>query len=101
YVANRGYVVTYGGMSRQPVTVSTAALIFKSVHVVGFWRSLWAKENSGSPEDNKMYAELEKFALEHKLRAPIHLMCPLREYQSAVKTSMKGYTSCKQILVNE
>jgi hypothetical protein len=34
-------MVTYGGMSRQPVTVSTTAFIFKDVTLRGFWMSRW------------------------------------------------------------
>ncbi|XP_022670509.1 enoyl-[acyl-carrier-protein] reductase, mitochondrial-like [Varroa destructor] len=101
YVANEGYVVTYGGMSKQPVTVSTSALIFKGIHLVGFWRTKWAKKNSGSTEDNKMYSDLENFALEGKLRSPMHTKHPLKQYKTAVKMSMEGYTSSKQILINE
>ncbi|KXZ41920.1 hypothetical protein GPECTOR_243g590 [Gonium pectorale] len=40
-----GTLVTYGGMSMQPVTASTAAMIFKDISFRGFWLSgRWAKE---------------------------------------------------------
>lgn len=34
-----GCVVTYGGMSMQPVSVPTALLIFKDISFKGFWLS--------------------------------------------------------------
>eukprot|EP00741_Cyanophora_paradoxa_P023686 tig00021612_g22880.t1 len=37
-----GVMVTYGGMSRKPVTIPTSALIFKDITVRGFWLSRWA-----------------------------------------------------------
>jgi trans-2-enoyl-CoA reductase len=38
-------MVTYGGMSRQPVTLNTADFIFKNFKAVGFWLTHWRKEN--------------------------------------------------------
>ncbi|KAK8099303.1 uncharacterized protein PG998_012544 [Apiospora kogelbergensis] len=37
-----GTMVTYGGMSRQPVALPTGLLIFKDIRFVGFWLSRWA-----------------------------------------------------------
>lgn len=33
--------VTYGGMSREPVTVSTSDLLFRNVQLSGYWHSQW------------------------------------------------------------
>lgn len=40
-----GTHVTYGGMSMRPVSVSTSQLIFKDVHVRGYWQSRWMIQN--------------------------------------------------------
>ncbi|CAI4211012.1 unnamed protein product [Parascedosporium putredinis] len=40
-----GAMVTYGGMSKQPVLLPTAALIFKDVRFLGFWLSKWNKKD--------------------------------------------------------
>lgn len=37
-----GTMVTYGAMSKQPVTLPTGLLIFKDVRFRGFWLSRWA-----------------------------------------------------------
>ncbi|XP_003738443.1 enoyl-[acyl-carrier-protein] reductase, mitochondrial [Galendromus occidentalis] len=100
YVADEGSVVTYGAMSKQPVVSSATALIFKDLRVRGFWRTRWAKKNSGSPEDDSMYEELQKMALDKKLLPPRHTVHKLQNYQEAVRKSMEGFTSSKQILVN-
>ncbi|KAF2999527.1 mitochondrial 2-enoyl thioester reductase [Neopestalotiopsis sp. 37M] len=39
-------LVTYGGMSRQPVALPTGLLIFKDIRFVGFWLSRWADRNT-------------------------------------------------------
>ncbi|KAH7045296.1 enoyl-acyl-carrier-proteinreductase 1 mitochondrial precursor [Macrophomina phaseolina] len=45
-----GHLVTYGGMSKQPVQLPTALLIFKNIHFDGFWVSKFSKDN---PEEKK------------------------------------------------
>ena len=47
-------LVTYGGMSKQPVTLPTALLIFKNIRFEGFWVSKWSEEN---PEEKKRTVE--------------------------------------------
>jgi len=39
------HLVTYGGMSKQPVTLPTAQLIFKNISFDGFWVSKWSEQN--------------------------------------------------------
>jgi len=41
-----GTMVTYGGMSKQPVILPTGLLIFKDIRFVGFWLSRWADSNT-------------------------------------------------------
>lgn len=40
-----GHLVTYGGMSKQPVTLPTSLFIFKDIHAHGYWLSAWTKKN--------------------------------------------------------
>ncbi|GAX14763.1 mitochondrial trans-2-enoyl-CoA reductase [Fistulifera solaris] len=41
-----GWHVTYGGMSQQPVSVSTSDLIFRNVQLKGYWHSQWMWQQS-------------------------------------------------------
>jgi len=45
-----GHLVTYGGMSKQPLQLPTGLLIFKNIKFSGFWVSRWSDEN---PEEKK------------------------------------------------
>lgn len=99
HLARGGTVVTYGGMSKQPLMVSTAALIFQNIRVVGFWRTLWTKQHSHSKADDDMYEYLSKIALEGKLQPPVHSLVPFADYKDAVQMSMEAYAGAKQILV--
>jgi len=44
-LSHGGHLVTYGGMSKQPVMLPTAALIFKDIKFSGFWVSRWSDAN--------------------------------------------------------
>uniref|UniRef100_A0A023G512 Enoyl-[acyl-carrier-protein] reductase, mitochondrial n=1 Tax=Amblyomma triste TaxID=251400 RepID=A0A023G512_AMBTT len=99
HLARGGTMVTYGGMSKQPVIVSTAALIFQNIKVVGFWRTFWAKEHANSKLDDEMYDYLTKISLEGKLQPPAHNLVPFQSYEDAVRMSMESFAGAKQILV--
>lgn len=49
-LASNAHHVTYGAMSKQPLTLPASMLIFKNIHFHGFWVSRWAERN---PEDKK------------------------------------------------
>ncbi|KAF2661230.1 NAD(P)-binding protein [Lophiostoma macrostomum CBS 122681] len=48
------HFVTYGAMSKQPLTVPASMLIFKNLHFHGFWVSKWAAR---FPEEKKRTVE--------------------------------------------
>lgn len=50
----RGTLVTYGAMSKQPMRLGAAMLIFKDLKFRGFWVSKWGDEN---PEEKKKTVE--------------------------------------------
>ncbi|KAM7279298.1 hypothetical protein ACFE04_006432 [Oxalis oulophora] len=41
FLRQGGTMVTYGGMSKKPITVSTSAFIFKDISLRGFWLQKW------------------------------------------------------------
>jgi len=45
HLAEGGYVVTYGAMAKQPVTLSAGSLIFKDIRAHGFFVSRWSDAN--------------------------------------------------------
>lgn len=49
-LASDAHFVTYGAMSKQPLTIPASMLIFKNIHFHGFWVSRWAAQN---PEEKK------------------------------------------------
>ncbi|CAI6340227.1 unnamed protein product [Periconia digitata] len=49
-LASNAHFVTYGAMSKQPLTIPASMLIFKDIHFHGFWVSKWAEQH---PQDKK------------------------------------------------
>ncbi|XP_012289218.1 enoyl-[acyl-carrier-protein] reductase, mitochondrial [Orussus abietinus] len=99
-LANGGVMVTYGGMSREPVTVPTASLIFKDLTFKGFWMSAWYKKHYGSKEQIDMINEIAQLFKEKKLVVPPHKLVPLNNYREAIVNTLNagGKTGLKYIL---
>ena len=49
-LSSSAHFVTYGAMSKQPLTIPASMLIFKDIHFHGFWVSRWAEEH---PEEKQ------------------------------------------------
>ncbi|XP_072394555.1 enoyl-[acyl-carrier-protein] reductase, mitochondrial [Diabrotica undecimpunctata] len=100
YLQNGSPIVTYGGMSREPVTVPTSALIFKDIKVRGFWMTRWTKENGSSVERMEMFEELISLMTNNDLHGPSHKMVRFNNYHEAIMNTLtvKGMTGKKFIL---
>ena len=101
HLGDKGVMVTYGGMSKKPVTVPTGALIFKRVKLAGFWNAKWLQENSDNPERVKMFDELCSLIRDCKFLPPISDMVPIQNYQEAVNAALKGFRGKKTIFMME
>lgn len=64
-----GTMVTYGGMSKKPLTISTASLIFKNHTHRGFWLSHWYL-NAHKVERDAMMSEIMAWINAGKLIMP-------------------------------
>lgn len=95
-----GVVVTYGGMSREPITVGTASLIFKDIRFHGFWMTRWSKENADSPLRKEMFQELFTLIENGQFLPPVHEMVPMHCYKDAASAVLdfNGFTGKKFIL---
>ncbi|KAG7209788.1 hypothetical protein KM043_011406 [Ampulex compressa] len=100
HLGHGGTMVTYGGMSREPVTVPTSALIFKDVTLKGFWMTAWTKANANSEERTNMFNDLANLFKEKKLQAPPYKLILFDQYQEAIANTLNidGRTGIKYIL---
>jgi trans-2-enoyl-CoA reductase len=94
-----GLMVTYGGMSRQPVTVTTAMFVFNNIRVVGFSLVKWLQENSAQARDEVVNDVIELAQSGH-LKPVMHTPWRLEDFKMAVSQAMKPRQTSKQIFLN-
>jgi trans-2-enoyl-CoA reductase len=80
---NSGTLVTYGGMSGQPVITANPQLIFKDLSLVGYWHSRWMTQNSKKAKQ-AMIDQLSKLLIEGKIKCPPVRVFPLHDFQVAL-----------------
>lgn len=99
HLEKKGVMVTYGGMSREPVTIPTSALIFKDLSIKGYWMTRWNKENAGSAEHAVMLTEISNLSRERKWKPPAHELLPLTNFKDVLEKAMaiSGKTGRKYI----
>lgn len=100
HLADHGTMVTYGGMSREPVTIPTSAFIFKDICFRGYWMTRWTRLNKQSEERQKMFDDLCEYMRSGKLKAPEHELIRLDNFPEAIMktSSVQGYIGCKYLL---
>ncbi|RWS28030.1 trans-2-enoyl-CoA reductase-like protein [Leptotrombidium deliense] len=81
----RGTMVTYGGMSKQPVIIPTGSLIFKDQIFKGYWMSRWIKENWQSDERSTMMQYLCNALKDGKLKSAKAIPYKLDDYKQALE----------------
>jgi len=97
-ISNEGSMVTYGGMSRQPLMVPAGPLIFSDIRLRGFWMTRWNTVNREKPEMAEMWEFLVALVRNGKLKPPTHRLVNFDQVQDGVVKSMQPMTSEKQIL---
>ncbi|XP_049876236.1 enoyl-[acyl-carrier-protein] reductase, mitochondrial-like [Pectinophora gossypiella] len=99
HLQHSGKMVTYGGMSRDPVIIPTSAFIFKNVSFHGFWMTAW-NEKANQADKEKMMKDIITLMCENKLKGPAHKLVKFDQYQEALGNALttKGFIGCKYIL---
>jgi len=124
-LATRGVHVTYGGMSRKPVTAATSHMIFKDLELRGFWMGKWNERQGKSEATSHMiFKDLElrgfwmgkwnerqgksearlsmmealgQLAKDGTLLAPTHKHIDFSDYKEALGNTLAGFLPAKYI----
>uniref|UniRef100_A0AC35TWE6 PKS_ER domain-containing protein n=1 Tax=Rhabditophanes sp. KR3021 TaxID=114890 RepID=A0AC35TWE6_9BILA len=92
-----GTMVTYGGMSKQPIQVMTGPFIFKNIKLAGFWMSDAYKHNTFDRKE--MYDEILEMYLANKLETVKFNKIDLANYEEAFEAASNG--GSKQMFFND
>uniref|UniRef100_A0A0N4ZYP6 Enoyl-[acyl-carrier-protein] reductase, mitochondrial n=1 Tax=Parastrongyloides trichosuri TaxID=131310 RepID=A0A0N4ZYP6_PARTI len=96
---HNGVMVTYGGMSKQPVQCLTGPFIFKNISLRGFWMSRWYTIKENEEERNKMYDDIYEMYKSGELKNVKLEKRSLDNYEIAIQN--QGNPDSKQIFYNE
>ncbi|ERL89200.1 hypothetical protein D910_06574, partial [Dendroctonus ponderosae] len=100
HLQNGSPMVTYGGMSREPLAVPTAALIFKDLQFRGFWMTRWSEKNATNIDRFEMYSELISMMTSNELHGPSYELVDFHNYKEALINTLtvKGMIGKKYLL---
>ncbi len=82
-ISRHGTMVTYGAMSKKPLQISNALLIFKDIRFVGFGLGDWFQVSSKQDKE-KMFATIFEMAEKGSLDVPVEKTYPLRAATEAI-----------------
>ncbi|KAJ3012070.1 UNVERIFIED_CONTAM: hypothetical protein HDU68_001398, partial [Siphonaria sp. JEL0065] len=101
-------LITYGGMSKEPVSIPTGLLIFKDLQFRGFWMTRWnescAKDALLETERENMLKQLSRLVSSGKLAVPdvdivsVKGIEDLETVKNSFAKAMGGGSSKKQLL---
>ncbi|OSD03054.1 NAD-P-binding protein [Trametes coccinea BRFM310] len=66
-LGDNAHIVSYGAMSKKPLSLPTSLFIFKNLCAQGFWQSRWYQQHSRQERENLM-----KTLADFKLKEPEH-----------------------------
>jgi len=92
-----GTLVTYGGMSRKPVTIPTSLLIFQDIKLRGFWLTKWLAEHS-IEQRMKMQDSLIDLIRQDKLKFMLETW-PFQYFHEALQKSQEQFRERKIVLI--
>ncbi|KAL1298563.1 hypothetical protein HN51_042896 [Arachis hypogaea] len=86
FLRQGGTMVTYGGMSKRPVTVPTSAFIFKELSLRGFWLQKWLSTEK-AVESRRMIDKLLGLVHEGKLKYNMEL-APFSDFNTSLDKAL-------------
>uniref|UniRef100_A0A5S6QY26 Enoyl-[acyl-carrier-protein] reductase, mitochondrial n=1 Tax=Trichuris muris TaxID=70415 RepID=A0A5S6QY26_TRIMR len=99
-LAPKGKMVTYGGMSKQPLQVPTGPFIFKGIELHGYWLTIWNEQPENQMERLRTLDYLTGLLTKHKLKMPKFEPVLIKDYRKAVEATLHGHGR-KKIFVFE
>ncbi len=88
-VAPGGVVVTYGGVSAEPLRFPTRYLIFNDIQLRGFWLDRWLRAQP-SEVGHAMMDEFFQLMRDGVLAQPVAARYPLREWRAALDHAFRA-----------
>ncbi|OBZ81433.1 Trans-2-enoyl-CoA reductase, mitochondrial [Choanephora cucurbitarum] len=100
YIGANGHYVTYGAMSKSPLSLPASLLIFKNIHFHGFWVSKWSDVHS-KEERYAMFEDIIQLMSQGKLKEPKWNQVEWDEetMKRSVEQGISGFATGKQVVL--
>lgn len=85
-------LVSYGAMSKEPLSLPTSLFIFKNLNAKGFWQSRWYNNHTSGERENLIYT-LAKLMMEGK----VSIHCPINDYVTQSCSSRSQSTKSSRL----
>ncbi|TCJ94834.1 NADPH:quinone reductase-like Zn-dependent oxidoreductase [Volucribacter psittacicida] len=86
-LAQGGSLISFGTMGGEPMQIPTGDLIFKQIHVKGFWGAL-VSQQMPAEQRKQLMQELIGYAIGGKIPMPVEGIYPLSEIKQACQASL-------------
>lgn len=90
-------LVTYGGMSKRPITVSYETLAYKQMNLKGFWISAWNDANINTSKRSEMLSDISDMIKNQDLKLFFDLH-DFDDFDHAIQVSMEPFRLRKTVL---
>ncbi|KAJ3277392.1 hypothetical protein HK104_003341 [Borealophlyctis nickersoniae] len=87
--SDHAHLVTYGGMSKEPIILPTSLFIFKDLTCHGFWMTRWYASHSPA-ERASMVEEIFELVRQGKFKEPWHEKTVWRENETQSEDEVRG-----------
>ncbi|KAF5367034.1 hypothetical protein D9758_004019 [Tetrapyrgos nigripes] len=87
-LSNGAHLVSYGAMSKQPISLPTSLFIFKDLMTHGFWQTRWSKTHSRE-EKEELIGKLAGWMSRGQLQAPEHEIITLGKNETDEEVSQR------------
>ncbi|KAG0707147.1 hypothetical protein DFH29DRAFT_897301 [Suillus ampliporus] len=87
-LGDSAHLVSYGAMSKEPLSLSTSLFIFKNLTCHGFWQTRWYRDKSVE-ERQELFETLTALMRDGKLQGPDHEILTIGGMESDVSASEK------------
>jgi NADPH:quinone reductase-like Zn-dependent oxidoreductase len=97
-LAEGGTLVNYGAMSGEPCQLSPQNLVFRDIHLRGFWLARWFRHASVQ-QQMALYGDLARRIAGGELHARVHATYPIEQIKDAVAAAATSARHGKIVLV--
>jgi len=96
-LGQKGIMVTYGGMSRKPVTLATSHLIFKQIQLHGIWLGQWKEIQGRSAARLEMYENVASMISKGEVVPPDCNIVNVDKFTEVLDNTLAGFLPAKYV----